>query len=248
MTANDKDCSTSNLVTKKCKFSNYWVDGNYCQQSCFEEGNGYDNDNCCESTDTPTQTPTKTPSSFLSNKPSPTNTSMPSKVSTSQPSQMPSKEHSQPPSSLPTKCSPCDNRQTPSMFRNGINCEDSSQLQSKCNKNPWWSNNKFCQWSCFSIGNGYENYHCCEPSENPSKTPSSKPSNLPSFEPSMEQSKQPSIIPSSTPSVSPSAATSLKPSTSPYVDPIMMCSSYPSGSPLVYSSGTPSVDTTSAPF
>ena len=48
MKANDKYCSSSALLTKKYKFSTNWSNGNYCQQSCFEEVNGYNTGNCCE--------------------------------------------------------------------------------------------------------------------------------------------------------------------------------------------------------
>jgi len=79
----NKDCSSSNQLATKCNFNYNWANRKYCQHSCFEEGNGYDNDNCCFSTETPTKTPTNHPSSFPSNKPTPLLVSVPSKVSTS---------------------------------------------------------------------------------------------------------------------------------------------------------------------
>ena len=71
MKNNNQECSISNLLPKKCKFSTTWANGKFCQQSCFEEVNFYDNNNCCESEKNPTETPTNHPTSFPSHNPIP---------------------------------------------------------------------------------------------------------------------------------------------------------------------------------
>ena len=94
--------SSNNLLIKKWKFSTTWANGNFYQNSCFEEGNGYDNTNCCESSKTPTETTTNHPSYFQLNKPSPLLGSVPSKVSTYELTLIPSLETSKEPSGEPS--------------------------------------------------------------------------------------------------------------------------------------------------
>ena len=53
--------------------------------NCFEEVNGYENKNCCESTKAPTETATNHPRYFPFNKPSPLLGSVPIKFSTYEP-------------------------------------------------------------------------------------------------------------------------------------------------------------------
>ena len=36
-----------------------------------------------------------------------------------------------------------------------------------CNQKAWWSNNKYCQHSCYGIGLGYEGDLCCEAASPP---------------------------------------------------------------------------------
>ena len=50
MKRNNKQCSSSNLLITKCRLSSTWTKGKFCQQSCFEIGNGYDKTDCCQST------------------------------------------------------------------------------------------------------------------------------------------------------------------------------------------------------
>ena len=83
---------------------------------------------------TPTILPTKNPSIYPSNEPNIFHILVSRKILTQKPSQTPSEDISDLPSRLPTYCSTFDNRKTPWMSNSGINCEDSSQLQLKCNK------------------------------------------------------------------------------------------------------------------
>ena len=68
---NNKQCSSITLIIIKCKFRSTWVIGNFRQQSCFEEVNGYDKNICCESAKKLTEKPSNNPSYFPSNKPHP---------------------------------------------------------------------------------------------------------------------------------------------------------------------------------
>jgi len=49
MANNGKDCTTSDLIDTKCNKSSAWIESKFCQQSCYEAGNGYDGDVCCDS-------------------------------------------------------------------------------------------------------------------------------------------------------------------------------------------------------
>ena len=86
---NNKHCSSITLLLIKCKFSTTWARGNFCQQSCYDKGNGYDKNHCCFSTKPETKTPSDHTSSFLSNKPNPLLRSEPSKLSTYEPTYLP---------------------------------------------------------------------------------------------------------------------------------------------------------------
>jgi len=46
MTNNGKTCADDVDYSSKCKNSNGWVNNKYCQQSCFDAGQGYDGDDC----------------------------------------------------------------------------------------------------------------------------------------------------------------------------------------------------------
>merc|ERR1712183_617004 len=46
---------------------------------------------------------------------------------------------------------------------NGENCETSyNVINTNCNKNSTWNENKFCRHSCYYTGNGYEGDNCCK--------------------------------------------------------------------------------------
>lgn len=45
-----RDCSGSSsewLLQRRCNRSRFWVKNNYCQESCYAEGRGYEGDICC---------------------------------------------------------------------------------------------------------------------------------------------------------------------------------------------------------
>jgi len=50
MKRNDKDCISSTLIDTKCNKSTLWVNNKYCRLSCYNAGNGYDGDVCCNGT------------------------------------------------------------------------------------------------------------------------------------------------------------------------------------------------------
>merc|ERR1719389_151226 len=55
-----KDCSTQpNTIDKKCNKNNNWMKKKWCQLSCYNAGNGYPGDVCCD--DSPTNSPTASP-------------------------------------------------------------------------------------------------------------------------------------------------------------------------------------------
>ena len=123
MKGNNKHCSISNMLLIKCKSSSTWAKGNCFQQIYFEEGNGYEKNNCCESTKIPTETPSNNSSYLPSNKPNPLLTSVPSKVSTYEPTGMPSSKLLMNPSGEPIS--------VPSQNPSVIKYADSSVEQSK---------------------------------------------------------------------------------------------------------------------
>ena len=95
-----RDCrGTKGLMKRKCNLSRHWIENQYCQQSCFDEGNAYDICECCDLA-------SERPSTFPSNKPSLGHpSSVPSKVQAPSPilmrSTLPSGEPSLMPSSVP---------------------------------------------------------------------------------------------------------------------------------------------------
>jgi len=177
MTQKGIDCTRyKSLITRKCNLSNHWINRQYCQQSCFEGGNGYDNCECCDQTN-------EAPSTFQTNMPSQDHSSsVPSKVPTSPtippknpeiflPSNAPSKEPSSVPSSSPSVM--------PSTSPSG---EHSSMPSSVPSINP-----------------------SVDPSDTPSLEPSRLPSLELSKEPSSFPSSYPSVMPSTSPSGEPSS-------------------------------------------
>jgi len=48
MVSNDETCETSpGTIETKCRDDDWWVNKNYCQQTCFDAGRGYDGISCC---------------------------------------------------------------------------------------------------------------------------------------------------------------------------------------------------------
>jgi len=117
-----KDCTTSSDVYTECSNSWYWSINNYCQESCYKAGLGYDGDNCCTSTSTsPTLSPT---------------------------------------SESTSSCELCSNDAPFWMYWKGKDCDTSSDLQ--CSNSWYWSQNKYCQHSCYKAGLGYDGDVCCD--------------------------------------------------------------------------------------
>ena len=61
MVNNGKTCAENVNYNNKCRHKDRWVTNKYCQQSCFDNGAGYDGDDC--STPAPTSGPTAAPTS-----------------------------------------------------------------------------------------------------------------------------------------------------------------------------------------
>jgi len=62
MTNNNKECASFPWAwNKACNKQTYWVDNNFCQKTCFDNGVGYPGDNCCPK-NAPTVSPTAVPS------------------------------------------------------------------------------------------------------------------------------------------------------------------------------------------
>merc|ERR1711902_2784 len=48
MRQNNEDCTNSNLIDTKCNKNPMWRQKKYCRFSCYEAGNGYSGDVCCD--------------------------------------------------------------------------------------------------------------------------------------------------------------------------------------------------------
>ena len=58
MVNNNNECASSPWnMANLCAADVYWTNKKWCQQSCFEAGNGYPGDNCCTSGDKPIYNP-----------------------------------------------------------------------------------------------------------------------------------------------------------------------------------------------
>lgn len=96
-------------IARKCNETQRWVDNNYCQQTCYLAGRGYDGVECCR------------------------------------------------------KCTECTDIATPWMIRNGKECDrEHPGVLKKCNANGFWSENYYCQQSCFDADRGYDGIQCCQ--------------------------------------------------------------------------------------
>jgi len=76
----------------------------------------------------------------------------------------------------PTACNECSNDSTPWMKNNEVECYTYEKLNKKCKNNGSWTNNNYCQLSCFENGVGYEGDNCCvSPPTNPPTNPPVSP-------------------------------------------------------------------------
>jgi len=71
------------------------------------------------------------------------------------------------PSSSPTayhsSCLVCTDLVTPWMASNTYDCSTNWLINQNCNENPTWTENNYCQLSCFLAGRGYDGDICCVP-------------------------------------------------------------------------------------
>merc|ERR1711862_720293 len=58
-------------------------------------------------------------------------------------------------------CTICDDIGNKWMQDVGIACKYSPLIETKCNNNDDWRKNKFCQYSCYHTGSGYDGDNCC---------------------------------------------------------------------------------------
>ena len=139
MEKNEKKCTNANILATKCNKNAWWTKNTFCQWSCFDNGNGYSEDECCEPSEDLSENPSKSP--ILA--PSIVRTSVPSKTLE------------------PAPCTQCSDVETGWMFRNNKDCTTTNLVLSKCNNTLNWKKNKYCQHSCFHAGNGYHGDTCC---------------------------------------------------------------------------------------
>ena len=147
--------------------------------------NRYPGIHCCPKTEYPTviMSPlpslgsSLSPSSFLSD-----HTESPSSQLsiTTLPSSVPSSNPSDILSLGPSGCYQCDDRVSPLMEEHGEHCETSDVLlRIKCKHDEAWSENTYCEHSCFFFEKGINRYPdiwCCEETQYPTIVPSSLPS------------------------------------------------------------------------
>ena len=60
------------------------------------------------------------------------------------------------------ECISCTGNATPWMVNNKKMCETTGLFFTHCHWSNYWSNNKFCQLSCFKSNNGYKGDDCCD--------------------------------------------------------------------------------------
>jgi len=70
------------------------------------------------------------------------------------------------PADTPTNCTNCTDETTPWMRRNDKTCDTFQQLNQKCKNNAVWTDNNYCQLSCYDSGNEYSGDICCNSSNN----------------------------------------------------------------------------------
>ena len=58
-------------------------------------------------------------------------------------------------------CNECTDIPTPWMVANAKTCANSGSIVTKCSQDSWWVTNKYCEQSCFELGNGYAGSRCC---------------------------------------------------------------------------------------
>ena len=86
---------------------------------------------------------------------------------------------------VPT-CTKCTNVETDGMKYQGHDCADLKYVFGRClDKTTFWEDNKFCQFSCYKVGQGYDGDVCCDevltpkPTQAPTKAPTKSPTRAP---------------------------------------------------------------------
>jgi len=133
---NGFDCATDTVrMNNRCNKDSRWTNKGYCRLSCYNAGNGYPGDVCCDDTIIAPVTPSPTVVRPSTNKPSPKPT---------------------------PACTICDDVETKWQIQNGFDCAtDTVRVNDKCNKDSWWTDKGYCRLSCYNAGNGYPGDVCC---------------------------------------------------------------------------------------
>ena len=104
---------------------------------------------------------------------------------------------------VPT-CHACTNVETPGMQDNDQDCVDLNYVFGRCSdKTAYWEDNKWCQYSCYKLGQGYEGDKCCDkiwtvkPTKAPTRSPTKSPTKAPTKSPTKSPTKAPTeaIVP-----------------------------------------------------
>ena len=94
---------------------------------------------------------------------------------------------------VPT-CNECTNIATPNMQTNEQTCTDLTYVFDRCkDKTKYWDDNKFCQFSCYKVGQGYDGDVCCDKvwTPKPTKAPTKSPTKAPTKAPTKSSTKAP---------------------------------------------------------
>ena len=163
MEVQNEKCSTSlHLIEQNCNKSSYWTNNRVCQLSCFNAGYGYPGDDCCQKTTTDDDSSSSSSETTPSPEQQPTTTPLPT------------------PTTYLEECTTCTDVGNSWMQAVGNACPSSYLLFSKCNKSASWRANKFCQYSCYMTGNGYDGDICCPSGVDPiTRTPTRAPTTIP---------------------------------------------------------------------
>lgn len=102
----------------------------------------------------------------------------------------------------------CTNNPPSSVASNGHTCGSFPNLLKFCNKNTYWTNNKFCQKSCWENNLGYAGDDCSTsaPTAQPVVVPTAPPTALPTQPPTLPPTLPPTAPPTAAPVTSVTAA------------------------------------------
>jgi len=83
------------------------------------------------------------------------------------PTPAPSPRSEPQPTPTPACNTQCTDNPTPWMIENNQECATSTAPATKCNQNGWWTENQYCQQTCWENGDGYAGVECCQSSTLP---------------------------------------------------------------------------------